>query len=316
MKYIVYRMNRLDEHSSITEIDGFMFFNSSENRVRSVIDYLYKNNILPKEILEITISDNKDETKFLQKENYNSVVFKSTFINVDLSGSLISCLKAVNEYVRDMNIIGIDISTMPIPIFTQILHFLFEKHNDKQIVIYYTEPTHYNLDNVFDFNALSGEIDLKAIPGFEGKTSQKNELKRIIFYILGFELNYLNRLIPQDMNPDGIVPINGFPSFFPKYKDISLINNGFNYHEKDIKIVFAEANNPFETYNQMCLLKNTYPDYCIDIIPAGTKPMALGACLFALKNGNNDVRVLFPFPTEYKIEHSIGKGQIWEYVIT
>lgn len=315
MNYTVYRMNCLGEQSSITEIEGFVFFRSIENRARSVIDYLYKRNSLPKDVLVITIPNSKVETKDLQKEYYKNIFFDNAFINSDLTSSLIPCLKSVNEYVRNKNIIGIDISTMPIPIFSQILHFLLEKHNDKQIIIYYTEPTHYNLGNVFDFNSLTGEIDLRAIPGFEGKTAQNKELKRIIFYILGFEQNYLNRLIPQDMNPDGIVPINGFPAFFPKYKDISLINNGLDYHEKDIKIVFAEANNPFETYNQMCLLKNKYQDYCIDIIPAGTKPMALGACLFALKSGNNDVRILFPFPSEYKSDHSIGKGQIWEYII-
>lgn len=80
-------------------------------------------------------------------------------------------------------------------------------------------------------------------------------------------------------------------------------------------MVFSSANNPFETYNQMNFLKNQHKDYCIDIIPAGTKPMALGACLFALKNGNNDIRILFPFPSAYKNQHSIGKGTIWEYII-
>ena len=80
-------------------------------------------------------------------------------------------------------------------------------------------------------------------------------------------------------------------------------------------MVFSSANNPFETYNQMNYLKNQHKDYCIDIIPAGTKPMALGACLFALKNGNNDIRILFPFPSVYENQHSIGKGTMWEYII-
>ena len=183
-----------------------------------------------------------------------------------------------------------------------------------QLIVYYTEPEHYNLDNLFDFNALDGEIDFKAIPGFEGVTAQKNDAKRIIFYILGFEKNYINRLIPQEIKSEGIVPINGFPSYFPKYKDISLINNNVNYYDLDIKIVYAEANNPFDTYNKISLLQKNYDNYFIDIIPTGPKPMALGACLYALKN-NHGIRILFPFPSKYKIKQSEGKGIIWEYLI-
>lgn len=314
MNYTVYKMNCLDNSSSPMDIDTFIFFSTFEERSWNIIEYLHLKRKLPKQVLALNLNDGKISSKF-EEEKFEEVKFYISNIDTDLSSNLLPCLKDVNTYINKKNTIGIDISVMPTPVFTQILHFLFKRHYDKKIVIYYTEPEHYNLDNLFDFHALDGEIDIKAIPGFEGKTSQKNDLQRVIFYILGFEMNYLNKLIPQEINPDGIVPINGFPSYFPKYKDISVINNNVNYHEMDIQMVYSGANNPFETFNQMCLLKNKHESYCIDIIPAGTKPMALGACLFALKNGNNDIRILFPFPSEYKNQHSIGKGTIWEYII-
>lgn len=314
MNYSVYKMNRLDNKCSPTPIDGFIFFSTFEDRSWNIVEYLHAKEQLPNQVLALNLNDGEISRKFDEK-CYKKIEFIISSIDTNLSNNIIPCLKKINTYLTDKKVIGIDISVMPTPIFTQILHFLFEKHKDKKVVVYYTEPEHYNLDNLFDFNALEGEIDIKAIPGFEGKTAQENELQRMIFYILGFEMNYLNKLIPQEINPDGIVPINGFPSYFPKYKDISLINNNVNYHEMDIQMVFAEANNPFETFNQISLLKNRHANYCIDIIPTGTKPMALGACLFALKNGNNDIRILFPFPSEYKNQHSIGKGSIWEYIV-
>lgn len=314
MNYTVYKMNQLDESYSPRDIDTFIFFSTSEERSWNVTEHLHTKRKLPKHILALNLSDDEKSSKF-KEQNFKDVEFQVSNIDTDLSCSLIPCLRDVNAYVTEKRTIGMDISVMPTPIFTQILHFLFKKHNDKKIVIYYTEPEHYNLDNLFDFNALNGEIDIKAISGFEGKTSQRNELQRMIFYILGFEMNYLNKLIPQEINPDGIVPINGFPSYFPKYKDISLINNNVNYREMDIQMIFSSANNPFETFNQMSLLKSKHKDYCIDIIPTGTKPMALGACLFALKNGNNDIRILFPFPSKYSNQQNIGKGPIWEYII-
>jgi hypothetical protein len=169
-------------------------------------------------------------------------------------------------------------------------------------------------NNLFDYSAYSGEIDIKAVPGFEGETSQIEKVERVVFYLMGFEMDYLTKLIPQDVNPNRIAPINGFPSYFPKYKDISMINNNTNFYERDVKIYYSEANNPFETYNTMVMLKNEYKNFKIDIIIAGTKPMALGACLFALKSDNNNSsRVIFPFPTEYKFNQNSGCGKLWEY---
>jgi hypothetical protein len=202
---------------------------------------------------------------------------------------------------------------MPIPIIAQILHFFRRRHEDIQTTILYTEPEHYTLRNLFDYSAYGGEIDIKTVPGFEGITSRTDEVKRVLFYIMGFEPTYLSRLIPQDVNQDQIAPINGFPSYYPKYKDISLINNNSDFYKNDIEIIYAEANNPFDTYNVMDKLAEDYQGYLIDIIPVGSKPMALGACLYALKNAN--CRIVFPFPSEYKPVQSSGYGKLWQYKI-
>lgn len=307
-------MNRLDSGCSPMNVDAFIFFSTSEERSWNVFDCFRAKGKLPKQVLAMELF-NEETSAQIKEKNFEDIEIKITTLGTDLSCNLVPCLRDVDSCVNGKNTIGIDISVMPIPVFTQILHFLVKKHKEKKIIVYYTEPEHYNLDNLFDFNALNGEIEIKAIPGFEGKTAQRDEQQRMIYYILGFEMNYLNKLIPQEVNPDGIIPINGFPAYFPKYKDISLINNNVNYHEMDIQMVFSSANNPFETFNKLSSLKSQHENYCIDIIPTGTKPMALGACLFALKKGNNDTRLLFPFPAEYKNQHSIGKGTIWEYVI-
>ena len=314
MNYKVYSMNALEKNAPPSDIDSFIFFSTLEDRSWNVITHLKRFAKLPNQVLSLTLENTVDSANF-KKKDYDDIQFERTEICDDLSTSLLSCLSLIHKYVSNKTVIGIDISVMPTPIFSQILHFLVKKHKDKKFIIYYTEPAHYNLDNLFDFNSCDGEIDIKSIPGFEGKTAQENESQRVIFYLIGFEMNYLNKLIPQQINPDRIVPINGFPSYFPKYKDISMINNDVNYHELDIQVIFSEANNPFETYNQISALQKKYNTFCIDIIPAGSKPMALGACLFALKDGNNDVRVLYPFPTKYKNQKSIGNGKIWEYII-
>jgi hypothetical protein len=315
MSYEVYKMNSLISGSvPPTQIDGFVFFGTKEDRAYNVFEYFCRQNKIPASVLSLSFNGEQFPLAYKKMLPPGTELLK-TLIDNELSRSLLVCLKNIHSFVDGKNVIGIDISCMPTPIFTQIFHFLYKKHDTKKIIVYYTEPTHYNLDNLFDFNAYNGEIDIKVIPGFEGKTAQPNETRRMLFYLMGFEMNYLNKLIPQETNPDGIVPINGFPSYFPKYKDISLINNNVNYYEQDVEIIFAEANNPFKTFNQLCLLRDTCIDYCIDIIPAGTKPMALGACLFALKSGEDNIRILFPFPSEYKNKQTTGSGTVWEYII-
>lgn len=314
MNYKVYGMKALENDVPPSDIDGFIFFSTLEDRAWNVVEKLKCFDLLPKHVFSLKLEDTIDSNNFKDKK-YADILFECSIINADLSKSLLPCLLSLNKYISNKEVVGLDISVMPTPIFSQILHFLIEKYSNKKFIIYYTEPAHYNLDTLFDFNSCDGEIDIKSIPGFEGKTAQENESQRVIFYLIGFEMNHLNKLIPQQINPDKIVPINGFPSYFPKYKDISMINNDVNYHEMDIQVIFAEANNPFETYNQISVLQKKYKTYCVDIIPAGSKPMALGACLFALTQGNNDIRVLYPFPTKYENQKSIGNGRIWEYTI-
>lgn len=315
MEFKVYGMNRINnDNFPPTSIDGLIIFYTQEGRSFNAIDQLLHSGSIPSSVLVLSLHEDYpiDIDSMTTKYKTNITIFS---MENELSSALLPYFREINGYIKGKNSIGIDISSMPIPMFAQIFHFLFKRHNDKKIVVYYSEPQHYNLEKVFDFTAFHGEIDIKVIPGFEGKTSKLGESQRTVFYLMGFETRYLSKIIPQEINPYTIFPINGFPAYFPKYKDISLINNDVNFQEKGVEVVFAEANNPFETYNQMFQLKGKNTEYCIDIIPTGTKPMALGACLLALKEGNNDVRILFPFPTEYKNNQSIGNGVVWEYIL-
>jgi len=312
MSYEVYRMNQIDQYATaVDSLDGFICFDTREDRSFNALRTLGDRNCL---LDTIVISfDEIRATEISEIIQGQGISVSSLKVDKDLSASILPCLREIDKYVLSKTSVGIDISCMPIPFIAQLLHFLLDRHHDKSITIYYTEPAHYTLKKLFDFSAYSGEIDIKTVPGFEGETSHINEVKRVVFYLMGFEMTYLNKLIPQDVNPNKIAPINGFPSYYPKYKDISLINNNANFYQRDIEIIYSEANNPFETYNTLVMLADKYKGYQIDIIPAGTKPMALGACLYALKNVNNSCRIIFPFPSEYKLNQSTGCGNLWEY---
>ena len=46
----------------------------------------------------------------------------------------------------------------------------------------------------------------------------------------------------------------------------------------------------------------------------GSKPMALGACMFALRNPDI-VKVSYPFPKTHRIHTSIEVSDVWRYRI-
>ena len=194
------------------------------------------------------------------------------------------------------------------------------------IIVHYTEPLNYVMDcGIFkSYFSTKGPINTDEIYGFPGiiaKDGVNNE--RVLFCLLGFDNDLLPTII-QDSSPSKIVTINGFPSFYPKFKDISLVNNekilsssdyaDLREKEENFKsLVYVEACNPFDVINTLEILKQKHENRCIDIVPIGTKPMALGVCLFSIYN--DDIRVIYPFPEEYNTTTTKESKKSWEYVV-
>ncbi len=220
-------------------------------------------------------------------------------------------------------IVGVDISCMPTPQFFLLLKWF--KRSEAKIVFYYTEPQKYIMnDGIFkSYFSMKGPVSVKEIRGFSGVSVKENEVERVLLCMLGFDNDLLPTVI-QEAGPRKIVAINGFPSFYPKFKDISLANNekilsGSAFADKLEKsknltnFIYVEADNPFDAYNVLQELKGQYNKRCIDVVPLGTKPMALGVCLFAIEN--EDIRVIFPFPEEYAEATGERSKKTLEYIL-
>ena len=232
-------------------------------------------------------------------------------------------LKGNDKINVKSKVLGLDISCIPTPQFFLLLKW-FIKENAK-VVIYYTEPQKYIMSNgIFkSYFSMTGPVSVKEVRGFSGATIKNSEVERVLLCMLGFDNNLLPIVI-QEAVPGKIVAINGFPSFYPKFKDISLTNNekvlsGTAFADRLQKgkhltnFVYVEADNPFDVYNVLDELKKEYSDYCIDVVPLGTKPMALGVCLFAIDN--KDIRVVFPFPEEYAKATGDKSKKTLEYIL-
>ena len=223
--------------------------------------------------------------------------------------------------------VGIDITSIPTPHFFFVLKMLNE-YGIKPY-LYYTEPAEYLLKGTLfnSYQSFEGTISTGEVPGFPGVTSTHGEQQRVLICVLGFDRNVLPSVIDA-IAPDKIVAVNGFPSYQPKFKDISIMNNnrifdgvyskkleeGESEERTDSWLYYVDAENPYDAYSLMEKLQQHFnqQNYNIDVVPLGTKPVALGICEYALKHDN--IRILFPFPKNNKtISQNARKTWVYRF---
>lgn len=216
--------------------------------------------------------------------------------------------------IQESDIVGIDITGFTVPDLFRIMYLLKEIKKVKVIHVFYTEPQYYLFkDDIFNtYELLSGERTYQSIP--EYFTFGKTE-KELLVCFLGFDLSVSDYIYEKAL-PSEAVAVNGFPSYLPKLKDISLLNN-FSILTDNVDNehrFFTRANNPFSAYNTLCDIQKKFPDYLMNICVLGTKPMALGACLFSLDNKEN-VKVTYPYPERYVPKTSESSTSVWYYMV-
>lgn len=218
-------------------------------------------------------------------------------------------LLAFRDYVDDkvsttknVNIVT-DISVMIKPYIFLLLKHLSNLEVEKSYFLY-TEPVAYDV-------LTRGTMVVKDVPGFSGANDMRK--KDALITLLGFEGNRAVEVL-NEINPDLTIPINGFPSYRPEFKDRSIMENKELLAEDHIlkNLCYAPANDPFETRKLLEGIYSKYKHrYNITIVPLGTKPMAFGSCLFAMEH--KDCRIVYSCPKEYFPEPSKDWGDSWMY---
>lgn len=299
---------------------------SDEDRSKEVILNLHKKGTSIKRLVVINYYYNDVKLKESLINQFPQYAESIACINVNIYEPL-DCIAKLSEQLGNQPIpdsnFGMDITCVPIPHFFILLKFLTQTLN--KACLYYTEPRYYVMTDDINksYSSTIGSISTDEIYGFSGISARSGSSDRILLCFLGFDNDLLPTVI-QDSSPSKIITINGFPSFFPKFKDISLLNNekilsSSDYASlrdssgKNKNLIYVEAANPFDVMNTLEQLKTINRSYCIDIVPLSSKPMALGVCLFALFN--EDIRVIYPFPEKYVGNITNKSNNCWEYEV-
>lgn len=317
MKKVIYKMELVSgEIIKKDSYDIFLLAGGSDYRAYKILELMKSENISIKKILlfnffeRVQDIDENDQYYKYQTIGFNNILPIQCSIK-DPNSCLNDIIALESELVSTQKI-ALDISCFTKPYFFYLIKLFKERFIVDCISVFYTEPQSYLFPRGISssYHSSTGPLTILEIPGFPGYEARGE--KRVLVILLGFDGD-LSKEINEDVSPSETLVVNGFPSYSPKFKDISLIANEKLTSDKDVKIKFSRANNPFEVFNLLEDIKIKNENSFINIAPLGTKPMALGACLFALNYPN--VRVVYPLPETYKKVTTDKCWNSWRYLI-
>lgn len=259
---------------------------------------------------EDIIAASEDESYFAYRQRGVGKVIEIRCSLKDPTSSLDGLLN--NQDILSGGHLSIDITCFNRPYIFYLLKLLRLRFNILRLEAFYTEPETYLFENglLNAYHSMSGPLSILEVPGFSGRDSRGE--KRLLVILLGFDGD-LSREIGEDVSPSITWLVNGFPAYSPKFKDISLIGNDKLMRNDGVEIVYSRASNPFQTYNLLEQAAHRFAPAFLNVAPLGAKPMALGACLFALSHP--DTRVVYPFPEKYAGLTSSGVWNCWHYFL-
>lgn len=207
--------------------------------------------------------------------------------------SFLSHLQRISDKLCSEKIL-IDISCIHTPEMFILLKYFKTSNPKTSVDIAYSTPFEYNFsaEPFTSYCSYYGNLKTTDLLGFGGVSDGSAHSQMIVF--LGFE-GVLASKVTEDIQYEELVLVNNLPSFFPKYKDICVINNYDLLSTHRSKLSYVPANNPFETFNFLNNLFDGETSACI--APLSTKPIALGVCLYALSH--KALRVVYPISDQY-----------------
>lgn len=315
----IYDMQLLTKNIELgrKKYDYFLLAPNIENRSRAFFRAFREHDIFNKIIL-------MDYVNFHEGINKTQEIFFYDEFK-EISTTKLSKLEDA-ETIRELCKLGIkaddkialDITGFSIPNIYKIMHALKYVIKVKHIDVFYTEPKFYIYEEGY-FDSYHKDIGERNCSPILGYYNAGRDEKEILTIFLGFD-GGLADLVYFKLGEEGkeilqTLVVNGFPSYTAKLKDVSLFNNEdlINKLERE-NVFYAAANNPFETYNLLCTILKKYKGTLLNLCTIGSKPMALGTCLFALDN-LEEVKVTYPFYEKKKFDIDEEPGKIWKYSI-
>lgn len=247
------------------------------------------------------------------------------FLYVDVDSVVIRAENEINMLQKFCELpinkeskIAVEITGFSIPNIFLIMHALKNKMKVKKVDAYYTEPQYYIYDKGYydAYHSYVAERICRPILGYYNSGDQEEEVLTIFMgFDGGLAASVYFKLAEESQEIKDTYVVNGLPSYSPKLKDVSLYNN-YDLVTKltNRQLLCVAANSPFSAYNVLRDLYQKCKGVPFNICTIGSKPVALGACLFAL-DYKEKVKVTYPFYEKTKFDSDEKAGKVWRYTL-
>ena len=306
----IYTMESLQDYLKCCDLEFIILGASSNIRSYKSLDIIANSKISVSDIIVLDFVDFAPKKESPYYEDYYSYKCLDLPITTLLCEQDNICLDLLS--LSKNSKVAIDITGLNIPALYKIFFILSEVLGINDFQVFYTEPQFYIFEqgmlDAYDY--LIGDRKYNVIE--EYFNSGEND-KEVLVLFLGFD-RMTSTMVKEEVNPSTTYLVNGFPSTSPKLKDISLLNNYELIKKITPQIYNTKANNPFSAYNVLSEIQRKHPNELINVCVLGSKPMALGTCLFALHN-KSQVKLSYAFPKGFKERISEGTATTWHYKV-
>ncbi|HTM81922.1 hypothetical protein [Asticcacaulis sp.] len=225
----------------------------------------------------------------------------------------------LRQWVEDLvgTVIYLDITGLGHHLWMPLLRLLIEGEKDVQCL--YTEPgvytpsLHPKPGDFFDLSERT--IGFKPVPTF-ARIPRRGSAPNLLIPLLGYEGARFKHLIetfePSDRD---IYPIVGVPGFEIDYPFHAFEGNAGPLSSTRAwqRVDYVDAACPFSVYSYIERARNEWPGRAIQVATIGTKPHALGAMLYALRDNSCDL--LYDHPVR-KAGRTGGSGKCHRYDVS
>lgn len=256
------------------------------------------------------LSSNNPDISFVELgiDNQDQMVVRHSNKVISLSSPA-----SINAFFAEYNptSIYIEVTGMSCRLAAPLMKCAIENGRDVRVV--YSEPHGYLLDE-FKKEGLDQDLSesfdgVNPLPGFA--VVLPHRVEPIFVTMLGFEGGRLKYLITtQQPSFEKIRPVVGVPGYRIEYPMETYWGNRNSLKATKAweHIEFAEANSIVDSY--LTLKKISYDNRNPDMVvaPIGTKPHAIGAILYAIKNPSK-VELLYDNPKR-SVNRTLGIGKV------
>lgn len=232
------------------------------------------------------------------------IKYNANSYNLEIDGNLIA-VDLLNDYLeryelKDKKIV-IDATSMGVADFLVLIQSLYDINNISFDVLY-LEPQSYRISNNSFIEKRNFELSdgVGGYIGIPGQSLSFERTDRAVFFC-GYEAERLDRAFEElDIIGKNTQLIFGIPPFHAGW-DINSFSNHINVIEKQSinqQFYYCGASNPLAICDKLDIIYDSLAENeKLFIIPIGTKPMAIGACIYKVaKNDKYKLSILYDHP--------------------